>query len=79
MTTGANTIRPTSNPKGVAGTTFRYDSYLTTSTQAIVTDFFDDVPGTQFAVRDLMIARLQDGWFYLRFITPTTAEIDTTS
>ncbi len=53
-----------------------YNDYLTTSAAIVATDFFADYPDV-LNPRDLIWCNLNDGYFTLRMVTPTTAEIAT--
>ena len=69
-------IRIASSPDWLGAIRYVYNSYLATSSDVIAADYFDDSP-FDHAERDLMWCKLQDGYFVLRFISPTTAEIAT--
>ena len=70
------TLRRISTPDFFGGTRYVYSNYLLASTDVIAADFFED-DSIPFAERDLMWAKLSDGYFVLRFINGTTAEIAT--
>lgn len=69
-------IRKVVSPDWLGAQRYVYSSYLSTSTDVIAADYFDDSP-FDHAPRDLMWCKLQDGYFTLRFTSPTTAEIAT--
>lgn len=50
-----------------------YHSFPTPSATAISTDFFDE--DLNLEPRDIIWCKLQDGYFTLRMVTNTTAEI----
>lgn len=58
------------------GARYTYSNYLALSTDVIASGYFED-DSFNFAERDLMWCKLSDGYFTLRFTSPTTAEIAT--
>lgn len=69
-------IKRIPRPTWLGATSYVYSNYLAASTDVIAADYFDD-ESIPFAARDLMWAKLSDGYFTLRFTSGTTAEIAT--
>lgn len=69
-------IKSAVSPDWLGAPRYVYSNYLASSTDVIATDYFDE-DGFSFGVRDLMWCKLSDGYFTLRFTSPTTAEIAT--
>jgi len=70
------TIKRVTSPDYYGATRYVYENYGASSTNVIANNFFDD-DDFDFAFRDLMWCKLSNGYFTLRFISPTTAEIAT--
>jgi len=70
------TIKTITSPDWLGATRRVYSNYLASSTDVIAADFFED-DSFNFAARDLMWARLSDGYFTFRFINTTTVEVAT--
>ena len=69
-------IKRQSTSDWYGATRYVYSNYLASSSDIIAANYFDD-PSFSFSERDLLWAKLSDGYETFRFINSTTVEVAT--